>query len=298
MDTRQLRAFVTVVEHSSFTLAAEALSYAQSSVTSQIRSLEKEVGAELLIRVRGRGLRLTDAGARFLPFARDIIDLHEDAIASTRPPSQVGGSLTIGTMESLTAYRLVPAFEYMHLRYPDLRLSLRALICAEAEQAIHSGELHGAFVMDTTVKHIGLNSLPITEEPLVMIAAPGHPLVGKPDITDDDLRAQRILGTEPGCAYREGLEQHLTLDRSEPLLILEMGSIPAIKRSVASGLGIALLPRATVEAELDAGELTALNWPAPFSITSQFLWRSADDNNPALKALIAAVTESIQAESP
>jgi DNA-binding transcriptional LysR family regulator len=291
LDTRQLASFVAVAQRLSFTRAAAELSFAQSTVTAHVKALERDLGVGLFYRMPGR-IRLTDAGDRLLPYATRILELTESA-REAAGHSEPAGALVVGTMESLTSYRLLPVVEYLHLRYSRMRIALRPSICAETCEAVLETTYDCGFLIDTSRSFSGLESKVLCEEPLVIVAGADHRLAGKPDLADDDLRVERLIETEPGCAYREQLEHVLATGDGEPPPVLELGSIDAIKRSVASGLGIALLPRVTVAEELARGELLRLDWTPPFRVYTQAVWRAERTGDPALTALLDTATKVI-----
>ncbi|MGW2745137.1 LysR family transcriptional regulator [Streptomyces sp. NPDC001450] len=270
MELRLLVTFEKVATVLSFTRAAAELSYAQSSVTSQIRTLESDLGVELFDRLGSR-IRLTEAGERLLPYARRLIELAEEARAAVTGAEEPSGTLTVGTMESLTSYRLPPLLEYFHHRHPKVRLALRTTIGDETRQALRQGTYDVGFLMEEETGHPGLESAVLAVEPLALVAAPGHPLAEGP-VTTADLTRQPLLATEPGCAYRDLFERELTA--LKPVEFMEFGTIEATKRAAAAGLGIALLPEVTVAAELAGGSLVRLGWEPPFTLRTQLAWRS------------------------
>ncbi|MGW3409076.1 LysR family transcriptional regulator [Streptomyces sp. NPDC000888] len=270
MELRLLVTFEKVATVLSFTQAAAELKYAQSSVTSQIRALESSLGTELFDRLGSR-IRLTEAGERLLPYARQIIELAEEARAAVVGAGEPSGALTVGTMESLTAYRLLPLLELFHHRYPGVRLSLRTTIGDETRQALRQGTYDVGFLMERETEHAGLETAVLAVEPLALVAAPGHRLTGTPVVTADLVR-ESLLATEPGCAYRDLFE--LELNSLEQVAFTEFGTIEATKRAAAAGLGIALLPEVTVAAELTDGSLVRLSWEVPFTLRTQLAWRA------------------------
>ncbi|CAL9488763.1 HTH-type transcriptional regulator GltR [Streptomyces sp. enrichment culture] len=270
MELRLLVTFEKVATVLSFTRAAAELKYAQSSVTSQIRALESSLGAELFDRLGSR-IRLTEAGERLLPYARRILELAEEARSAVADAEEPAGSLTVGTMESLTNHRLPPLLELFHHRYPKVRLSLRTTIGDETRQALRQGTYDLGFLMERETEHAGLETEVLAVEPLALVAAPGHPLAGRP-LTTADLLPQSLLATEPGCAYRDLFEQELT--SLAPVAFMEFGTIEATKRAAAAGLGVSLLPEITVAAELAGGSLVRLDWEPPFTLRTQLAWRS------------------------
>ncbi|MER5751409.1 LysR family transcriptional regulator [Streptomyces sp. NPDC002088] len=276
MELRLLVTFEKVATVLSFTQAAAELQYAQSSVTSQIRALESSLGTELFDRLGSR-IRLTEAGERLLPYARQIIELTEEARAAVAGEEEPAGALAVGTMESLTNYRLPPLLEFFHHRYPKVRLSLRTTIGDETRQALRQGTYDLGFLMEETTEHPGLETQVLTVEPLVLVAAAGHPLAeaaatAGAKVTTADLVRQSLLASEPGCAYRDLFERELA--PLAPVAFMEFGTIEATKRAAAAGLGISLLPEVTVAAELAEGSLVRLPWEAPFTLRTQLAWRA------------------------
>ncbi|MER6353297.1 LysR family transcriptional regulator [Streptomyces sp. NPDC001634] len=270
MELRLLVTFEKVATVLSFTRAAAELKYAQSSVTSQIRTLESSLGTELFDRLGSR-IRLTEAGERLLPYARQIIELSEEARAAVSGAQEPAGTLTVGTMESLTSYRLPPLLELFHHRYPKVRLSLRTTIGDETRQALRQGAYDLGFLMEEQTEHAGLETEVLAVERLALVAAAGHPLAGK-EIAACDLVRESLLATEPGCAYRDLFERELTA--LAPVDFMEFGTIEATKRAAAAGLGISLLPEVTVAAELAEGSLVRLLWEPPFTLRTQLAWRA------------------------
>ncbi|GGR54819.1 LysR family transcriptional regulator [Streptomyces roseolus] len=271
MELRLLATFEKVAEVLSFTRAAAELGYAQSSVTSQVKALETALGTELFERLGGR-IRLTGAGERLLPYARRMAELAEEARAAVAA-GEAAGTITIGTMESLTTYRLPPLLEYVHHRHPAVRLSLRPTLGDATRQALRRGTYDLGFLMEAETAHEGLETEVLAPEPLVLVAAPGHALAGRTGLAAADLAGTALVGTEPGCAYRDLFEAELAGAGGSRPEFLEFGTIEASKRAVASGLGIALLPRITVQEELASGALVALGWKPPFTLFTQLAWR-------------------------
>ncbi|MES5824355.1 LysR family transcriptional regulator [Streptomyces sp. RG80] len=274
MELRLLVTFEKVATVLSFTRAAAELKYAQSSVTGQVRALEDSLGTPLFDRLGSR-IRLTEAGERLLPYARQIIELSEEARAAVVDAEEPSGALAVGTMESLTSYRLPPLLELFHHRYPKVRLSLRTTLGDETRQALRQGTYDVGFLMEPETEHAGLESRVLAPEPLVLVAAPGHPLAGRaPGLKTEDLAEVQLVGTEPGCPYRDLFESELVHRTGTPPPFMEFGTIEATKRGVAGGLGIALLPRVTVAGELASGVLAELPWEPPFQLYTQVAWRA------------------------
>ncbi len=287
MELRLLVTFEKVATVLSFTRAATELKYAQSSVTSQIRALETSLGTELFDRLGSR-IRLTEAGERLLPYARQIIELSDEARAAVVGAEEPSGTIAVGTMESLTSYRLPPLLELFHHRYPKVRLSLRPTLGDETRQALRQGTYDVGFLMEPETKHQGLETEVLAREPLVLVCAPAHPLAarGAAALTTEDLASAQLVGTEPGCPYRDLFEGELREQTGTPPPFMEFGTIEATKQGVAGGLGVALLPAVTVARELAAGTLVRLDWEPPFTLWTQLAWRSGKRLAPQVRLFV------------
>lgn len=124
-----------------------------------------------------------------------------------------------------------------------------------AKNLLQSGTLDLAFITDTLKDMPALHKEMLIEEDLVFVASPLHHLTEKKPLTVEELAKETILLTEKGCSYRTQFEHRIQLEGFYPELIIEFGSIEAIKQCVMAGLGISLLPKMAVEKELDMGRL-------------------------------------------
>ncbi|WP_418960774.1 LysR family transcriptional regulator [Streptomyces tritici] len=286
LDLRQLATFHRVATLRSFTKAASALNYAQSSVTSQIKNLEVSLGVDLFERTRGQ-VRLTPAGEELVPYAERILSLVDEARERTAGWAEPSGVLTVGAIESLTSYRMPPVLEYFHRRFPLLRLSLRPGSAAQICEALRQGTLDMGLFMDARTEHAGLHTEVLRDEPLVAVAAPDHPLTRLSGVSTGDLATAPVLVPEPGACYRGLLEAELTGTVGPPgPSMLEFGTVESIKRGVAAGLGVSVLPEFAVADGLAAGSLVELEWRAPFTVRTQIAWRRSQRVSRAMRAFI------------
>ncbi|NGQ93707.1 LysR family transcriptional regulator [Brevibacillus sp. SYP-B805] len=262
MDTRYLQTFREVAKCQSFTRAAEALGYAQSSVTTQIQNIESEFGVMLFERW-GRKIRLTPAGETLLGYAEQVLALLDDARVNLSEEAQSGGTLTIGTVESLAAFYLPPYLQIFRQEHPRMKLMLQPGICPELLQGIREGVYDLAFLLDRVQDHPDLVSINLGEEELVVIASPEHRLASRKTIEVADFAGEDWIFTETGCSYRMQMEKVL-LDSGEPIgSSLEFGSLEAIKQCVSYGLGLALLPKLAVLEDVRQGRLAILPFRHP-----------------------------------
>ena len=285
MELRQLKTFRKVAQVLSFSRAATEMNYAQSSVTSQIKALEADLNAALFERI-GQRIRLTEAGEQLLPYADQILDLAEETWRTIAEGAEPSGTLVVGSIESITSYRLPALLEMFHHRYPGIQLSLRITPCGNLVGDLLRGVIDVGFRTEEESEHKGLASVLLCHEELILVAAPDHPLARSSAVALTDIRAAKVIAVEAGCAYRDLFERTLSEVGGEPATVLEFGTIEAIKRSVESGFGVSLLPRITVQEELRRDALVIVPWQPPFRVSTQLAWRDGKWMSTKLKIFI------------
>lgn len=293
MEIRQMHTFKVVAEQRSFTRAAELLGYAQSTITAQIQALEQEIGVPLFNRL-GKRISLTEAGQRFLPHATEMLKLHDSALQSLQENEEVSGSLQIGAPESLAAYRLPEVLQHFRSLYPHVNITLKPGLCWEMRDALREGSLDIAITLDLVTESTDLTHKVLIEEPLVLTAPVGHRLSQHSSILPQDLQGETFLHTEPGCSYRMLFESSLQQYGVHTSSGLEFWNIEAIKHCVRCGLGIAYLPKVTIQQELDEGKLVALAWHEPLEpIATQYIYHKSKWRSPALSRFIEILEEHL-----
>jgi DNA-binding transcriptional LysR family regulator len=238
MDAADLRLFAAVARAGGIGKAALELNTVQSNVTARLKALEDRLGKDLFERSH-RGVVLTAAGQRLLPYAERVSRLLEDAQRAVRDDGQPAGPLAIGTLETTAALRLSPVLARFVKSYPAVDLSLKTGTSCELAAQVLGRALDGAFVCGP-VDHADLQAEPVFSEELAVLTAP--------DVSDLDgwLRAGdvRIIVLRAGCSYRQILEAGLARRGITGVRVQEFGTLEAIVSCVAAGLGVTLLPRA------------------------------------------------------
>lgn len=260
MELIYLQTFREVAVRQSFTRAAEELGYAQSSVTMQIQKLEKAYEVKLFERY-GRGLRLTSAGEELLKIAVQMLDLYQES--KEKLAKQGGGTLSIGTIDSLASYFLPPWIQHIRQQYPDLAIRLQPDREALIINKVREGEVDIGLILENKPSDPTLGWIKIKEEPLVLIANPNHPLAALSNIQLEQLIGVEWIMAEDSCNYRIMLEKVLRTHGISYRIGLELGNPEAIKRCVRVGSGISLLPRMAAEEEIQRGELVVLPFAHP-----------------------------------
>jgi DNA-binding transcriptional LysR family regulator len=291
MDLKQLNTFRAVATTLNFTRAAEVLHYAQSTVTTQIQAIEKELGIRLFERL-SKHIVLSDAGERLLEYTERLLALTDearDAVISNGDPS---GVLTIGAAETLCTYRLPILLQRFLARCPRVRVAFQLATRKELRRILLDGSVDVAFLLEEPVHAPDLIILPLIEEPLCIVTAPDHPLAHMPSVAPASMEGQCLLLTEPGCSYREQFERVLADAGVKAATTVSFSSREAIKHCAMAGMGIGVLLEVAVAAEIAQGRMAALRWTGPaLSVFTQVAWHRDKWLSPALRALLKITHE-------
>lgn len=256
MEYADLRVLEVVARHGSMNRAAAELNTVQSNVTARIRALEERLGTALFERSR-RGVVLTAAGERLLPYAARLGALLREAEDAARDDGVPQGTLRFGTLETTAALRLPPILSAYAKAYPTVGLVVTTGTSAALVAEVAAHRLEAAFVAGPA-QHAELAEEAIFREELVLVTSPALRRI-------DDLDRERALKTivfRRGCSYRQRLEDLLArrgIQTAEPL---EFGSLEAIIGCVAAGVGVTMLPKAVIKAALRDGRVAAHALPA------------------------------------
>lgn len=240
MDFPQLAMFVAVAREGSINAAARRLHRVPSNLTTRIRQLEDELGAELFIRERQR-LRLSASGRNFLDYANRLLSLADEARSSVSG-IMPKGVLSLGALVSTVAVRISPVLAEYHRRFPNVLLDLSTGPSGDLIDGVLDGRLAAAFV-DGPVTHPLLDAVALYEEELVVISALGL----RPIARARDVNGFNIYAFRPNCAYRRRFEDWFRQDDATWGKLIELESYNGMVACVAAGAGLALLPRSMLE---------------------------------------------------
>ncbi|MFI6587855.1 LysR family transcriptional regulator [Embleya sp. NPDC050493] len=299
MELRQLRTFETVTRTGTVTAAANVLGIAPSSVSEQIRVLEKSVGVALFDR-GPRGMTLTSAGERMRDWAHRLLDQAEQA---RREVAEVAPPLRLGALESIAATHVPPVLARLGARRPDLRVQVRSDGTRDdLLEAVAAGRLDAALILDTGtwLGELGFEPPPaalafVDLEPvgLVLVAAPGHPLGGRSPIVGDDLRGHRLLVNAAACSFRLAGDRLLGAEVEQ----VRVGGVAVIRAWAEQGLGVALLPTFAVADQLASGKLIRLALDAP-DLSLRLVWRPDRESVPGLREVLYAAAAPTPGSTP
>jgi DNA-binding transcriptional LysR family regulator len=250
----QLEGFLTTAREGSVSRAAERLHISQPALTARLQALERELGLALLVRTP-RGVRLSDAGDAFLPYAQRVVDAATDGLRLMEQFRDGNtGVLTLATVPGLLTSVLPPRLKVFHEQFPGVRINVRTGHPDDVCELVLRGDAQIGFACD--ISHPDLECVPLLHDEIVCVLSPEHPAALAGVIELETLaRGQLIM-------YRESTFDRALADvfRSAGIpsdAVLELDSIDAAKKMVENGLGVAFLPRVALEdSELESGKLT------------------------------------------
>ncbi|RMD80383.1 MAG: LysR family transcriptional regulator [Gammaproteobacteria bacterium] len=256
LTLRQLKVFEAVARLRSYTRAAEELHLTQPAVSMQVRQLEEAAGLELFEQL-GRRLYLTAAGEELYRCARAVArELEETEAALEELKGLRRGRLAVAVASTANSFatRLLGAFGQRHPG-TTLRLDVTNRAGLLAHLAENDVDL---VIMGRPPEGLDLEPVPFMENPLVVIAAPGHPLAGRGRVPLEALREETFVVREQGSGTRIAMERHFAQQGIRLRTGMEMSSNEAIKQAVQAGLGLGIVSVHTLEVELEAGRLVVL----------------------------------------
>jgi molybdate transport repressor ModE-like protein len=294
VDTQRLATFLAVADTGSISAAAERLGYAQSSVSEQVRRLERELAATLFDR-RHHGVALTPAGSRLVEHARLIVADVQRARTAVTGAAQV---LRVGALDTLAGEWLPDVLGLHRERSADphpvhVTTHHRAGLLA----ALRARRLDVAFLYqvqppptDPAGEH-PLHHLVVDHDDLLIVGAPSLLAALGAGPGGADVPAAPWLISEPGCGYRALFEHHVRGRHLDVTVAAETVGLGVLRRLAARGEGIALLPRLAADPELRQGELAVIPHRLPLpraSITA--VWRGTEPP-PHARALIRRASD-------
>ena len=229
----------------------------QPTLTARLHALEKELGEPLFARTR-RGMRLTDAGRAFLPYAERAIRAVRDgrqALSDARSVS--AGRLVLGAAPAVSTYVLPALLQRFAASYPRVEVAVRTGHSEDVLQMLLREEVQLALVR--ALRHREIESIALYDEELVLVVPPGHAFADRSPIGIADLASERLILFDRTSSYYELTQTFFLSLGVTPREVMELDNIEAAKKMVERRLGIALLPRTAVSGEIAAKTLTQVD---------------------------------------
>ncbi|NNG12204.1 MAG: LysR family transcriptional regulator [Halobacteria archaeon] len=254
---RQLQVFEAIVRLGSFTRAAEELFLTQPTVSMQTKKLSDVLGMQLFERV-GRNIAPTEAGRELYTACRQVFELLanlEMKIADLKGLKR--GHLRIGVIT--TAKYLAPEMLGQFSRlYPGIELSLKVTNRERINERLLANE-DDLYITGVPDEDLEVEAFPFAPNPLVVIAPREHPLVGKQNVSLEEISREPFIMREPGSGTRDATLRVFNAHGCRPRVRMELGSNEAIKHAVIGGLGLSVLSLHTLLMEGTQGAVAILN---------------------------------------
>ncbi len=254
MDLDQVLAFLAIVRHGSISRAARDLFRSQPAISIKIRSLEAELGHQLLER-RQRGVALTPAGEVFRRRAETILGELESLRSELADLSaRKVGRVSLGASDTVCLYLLPQLLKEFGLKYPGIEVKLHTQISRRVLDLVLTDQIDIGIVT-LPAETEGIVARKLYQDEFTLVFPPGHPLERLRRIRPDDLRDQSIIHLKPDTLTRKWIDGKLEQFGLKGVVQMEVSTIEVIKRLVEVGMGISLLPAMAVAGEVLAGRL-------------------------------------------
>ncbi len=256
LTLRQFRVFEAVARNLSFSRAAEELHLSQPAVSMQVRCIEKILGLPLTEQL-GRKIFLTEAGREVLYASQNITARLDDLqanLAQLRGMESGTLNIAVTTTVSTVATPILAKFRGKH---PKVSIHL-AVSNRESVLGQLAANRIDLAIMGQVPEGLDLEATRFMDNPLVVIAPPGHALVRKKKVSIHDLAAEPFLLREYGSGTRSAMERFFAEQNMAIQTSMEMSSNDAIKQAVQAELGLGILSLQTLEQELVLKRLAVL----------------------------------------
>jgi len=301
MDFPQLEAFLEAASRGSFRRAADALYLSQPSVSARIQTLEDEVGVALFHRT-ARGVRLTEMGQVFLPFAQrsmETLRRGREVLESVRQAS--AGILNMATARVIGTYVLPETLQKFQRLYPETNLHIKVGGSSDVLQMVVDEEVQ--LGLARFMQHPDVDALHLYDEEAVLVVHPDHPFA-KTGVAAMFAVAQEPLilydPGDPGSSYFQFINRVCRDAGVTPKVEMNLDSVEAAKNMVQLGLGISFLPRSGVRRELESGTLTLIDVAdvPPVLLPTYVLLRRGQQHGPVVIAFLNLLQETYNVRIP
>lgn len=299
MYIETLKVFCDLAESGSFSKAAVLNSITQSAVSQQIRSLENRFKVVLVERGR-RNLALTAEGSAFLEASKEILNVYNtlgERLHELR--DVVAGELKIASIYSIGLHELPPVLKTFRQRHGEVEVCVEYRRSQQVYEEVLAGEVDFGLVA-YPVRRPGLQIEIFSEDDLVMICHPSHPLAGRESIRLTELNEAKLIAFEPDVPTRKVIDRYLRESGVQLEHTMEFDNIETVKRAVEVESGISIVPMNTVKQEVKTGLLRAVSISEPRMVRPLgIISRRGRSRTPAQRALVAELLAAYrQTEAP
>jgi DNA-binding transcriptional LysR family regulator len=299
MHVETLKVFCDIIESGSFSYAASQNFVTQSAVSQQVRSLEEKYGCRLVERGR-TGVKPTAAGRTLYNASKEIVRLFMELDTTLREAgSVVSGSIRVGTVYSVGLHEIPPYLtEFLRL-YPAVAVHLEYLRSNRIYDDLMNGRIDLG-VLAYPVKRSQITMIPFRSDEMVLIVPPNHrKLAGRQSVRFSELEGESFIGYERDIPTRKATDRVLRTHDVKPRYVMEFDNIETIKRAVEIGLGVAIVPRPSVEREATLGWVKVLGFEGEtFLRPLAIIYKRSRELWPALRKFIDVLTAGVPSPGP
>ncbi len=296
MELRNLKTFLQVAERKSFTKAAEALNYTQSTVSTQIKQLETELGAPLFERINHK-TNLTERGELLMKYAHQIINIIEEICSSNTDSDNCEGLVRFAMAPSVCNIMMGKTYMTFHEKYPNVKVKIVEGTTDDMLHMLDHGDVDLIFVVD---KHIYSKEYIVISKKKVdmrFVAGKNFVLADKENVSVEELVKYPFVLTEKELSYRKLFDDKLAELSLEVTPVVEIGDTNLLLELLELGLGISFLPDYVTKKAHEEGRIVYLDVrDFDVEIWRQLLYRENKWVSPAMKRVVdycSSVSENL-----
>lgn len=294
LDLYKLHIFSVVVQEGSFSAAAERLYMTQSAVSQHMKELEMSLGRQLFQR-GWRGVRLTSHGEILNRYTGEIFALVAKAEnALTDIENLTSGRISIGATPGIGVYLAPDWVQHFRSRYPQLTVALQTGVTAQIVSDVLAQRLDIGFIEGELDEHLHprLAALVLEEIEQQVIVGFKHPFWELDTVHIEDLRQQSLIVRQTNSQSRIWLERILQQHGVDPIIGAEFDNLESMKRAVALGMCLAVLPPYVVQTEVEQNLLHMIPIAGkPFTRSLKLIWDSSGHFSPSTRAFLADLSQ-------
>ena len=265
MHIESLKVYCDLIDTRSFSKAATKNFISQSAVSQQIRALEDKFNRKLVERSRGGTMAPTAAGMTFYQGCREIIDRFNSLTEEMKGLGNIiSGQVRVATIYSVGIHELSPVLKRFIKSYPQVNVHIEYSRPNKVYEDVINHVIDIGIVAYPTPRP-QIDIIPLGSDPLVLVCSPEHELARKKRIDIASLDGQRFIGFERDIPTRKAVDKILRDRGITVQFVMELDNIETVKQSVEADLGVTIVPRATVQNEVRAGTLSAVNFTESFA---------------------------------
>jgi DNA-binding transcriptional LysR family regulator len=253
MELSQLETFLAVAEEHSFSRAAVRLHRTQPAISQVIRKLEASVGETLFDRAARDG-SLTAAGVLLRDYAQRLLALRRESLSAIGElKSMERGHLQLAANEYTCMY-LLPAIDAFRRQFPHIDVAVHRMLASRIPEELNLRTFELG-VVSYRPDPAQFRSIAVYGDSLAFVVSPHHPLAQASHVSINDLGKEMFIAHNVASPLRRKVIEAFQRYRTPLNMGIELPTIEAIKRFVAMGNGVALIPHLTVARELETGDL-------------------------------------------